>query len=74
MHSSGCAQRSVAVVALTASNLLAERDSSRLVANTNRQAAVLLGDSLRLVEKRAVQVEQRRDALDRALETVSKLA
>ncbi len=64
----------MAVVALTASNLLAERDSSRLVANTNRQAAVLLGDSLRLVEKRAVQVEQRRDALDRALETVSKLA
>ncbi|MHB2032820.1 MAG: hypothetical protein ACYCVE_05555, partial [Gemmatimonadaceae bacterium] len=52
---------------LDASNLLAERDSTRDVASANRRAAELLGDSLRLVEKRVVQLDQRRDELDRAL-------
>ena len=66
-HRLHAAQSSAAVAALSASNLLAERDSTRDVANANRRVAALLGDSLRVVQKRAVQMEQRGDALDRAL-------
>lgn len=53
--------------ALYATNVVAERDSTRDVAMTNRKATVLLGDSLRVVEKQVVQVVQRADALDVAL-------
>jgi len=60
-------RQSTAALALAASNLVAERDSTRDVANANRRAAAVLGDSLRVVQKRAVQMEQRGDALDRAL-------
>ncbi|MHB2032001.1 MAG: hypothetical protein ACYCVE_01350, partial [Gemmatimonadaceae bacterium] len=62
-HRLRAAQRSAAVAALDASNLRAERDSTRDVASANRRAAELLGDSLRLVEKRVVQLDQRRDEL-----------
>jgi hypothetical protein len=53
--------------ALAFTNLAAERDSTRDVATTNSRVAALLGDSLQLVEKHALQVAQRGDALDRAL-------
>jgi hypothetical protein len=56
-----------AALALHASNVSAERDSTRDVAAGNRKVAALLGDSLRLVEKQVVQAAQRSDALDRAL-------
>jgi hypothetical protein len=49
-----------AQLALHATNLAAERDSTRAV-------AVELGDSLRIVEKQVLQVAQRSDALDKAL-------
>ena len=52
---------------LAASNAGAARDSTREVALANARVARLLGDSLGLVEKRAQQVKQRADALDRAL-------
>lgn len=64
------AERSrTARTALHASNLVAERDSTRNVAMTNRRITRLLGDSLRVVERQVVQVAQRNDALDRALGT-----
>lgn len=52
---------------LSASNLAAQRDSTRHVAQVNARVASLLGDSLTLVEKRAQQVAQHADALDRSL-------
>ena len=52
---------------LRAGNLLAQRDSTRDVALSNARVARLLGDSLRLVQKRVQQVVQTRDQLDRAL-------
>ena len=52
---------------LAASNLAASRDSTREVARSNARVARVLGDSLRLVERRVQQVGQRTDALDRAL-------
>ncbi|MDB4878550.1 MAG: hypothetical protein JWM41_4996 [Gemmatimonadetes bacterium] len=60
-------QSRAATAALAVTNLAAERDSTRNVARTNKRVAALLGDSLQLVEKHAVQVAQRGDALDRAL-------
>lgn len=60
-------RESTASLALAASNLVAERDSTRDVAAMNHSIAAMLGDSLRIVEQRAVQVKQRSDALDRAL-------
>ncbi|MDB4874269.1 MAG: hypothetical protein JWM41_715 [Gemmatimonadetes bacterium] len=53
--------------ALAFTNLAAERDSTRNVAITNSRLAALIGDSLRVVEKHAIQVTQQQDALDRAL-------
>ena len=61
------AQADVAVLALQASNLEAERDSSRDVSRENRRVAMIIGDSLRVMEKQVIQVVQRRDGLDRAL-------
>jgi hypothetical protein len=53
--------------ALASSNIAAESDSTREVADVNGAVAGLLGDSLRLVEKRALQLAQRDDALDVAM-------
>ncbi len=61
------ARATIATALLAASNAEAARDSTRDVATTVRRVSNLLGDSLRLVEKRAVQSDQRGDALDRAL-------
>ena len=52
---------------LAASNLVAERDSTRQVGQANARVARMLGDSLGVVERRVRQVAQRADALDRAL-------
>ena len=54
-------------LALHVSNLQAARDSTRNVALENQAVAALAGDTLQVVEKRIVQVTQKRDALDRAL-------
>ena len=51
---------------LAAENVKAERDSTREVALENAKVAALLGDSLRVFEKRVVQISQKSDALDRA--------
>lgn len=61
------ARARAAAAALTATNLVAERDSTRDVAHTNRAVASLLGDSLKLVERRAMQIAQRGDDLDAAV-------
>ena len=63
----GAEHQHAAAAALFATNVTAERDSTRNVAAANRKVAAMLGDSLRLVEKEAVQVSQHGDALDRAL-------
>jgi hypothetical protein len=61
-------ERSRAAEAMLATtNVVAARDSTRNVALENQKVVHLLGDSLKLVEKRVVQVAQRRDALDQAL-------
>jgi len=57
----------ITALALAAGNLQAERDSTRDVAKANAGVAALLGDSVRIVERRAVQIAQTRDELDRAL-------
>ena len=59
-------------VALAASNAEAARDSTRDVAMDNARVAKIAGDSLRIVEKRIVQVTQGRDALDEALQRERK--
>jgi hypothetical protein len=56
-----------AASALALTNTVAARDSTRDLAATNQRVANLLGDSLRIVERQAVQITQRADALDRAL-------
>jgi hypothetical protein len=63
-------------VALQLENAVAARDSTRNVALENGTVAHLLGDSLRLVEKRVVQIAQTADVLDDALhrERVAKYA
>jgi hypothetical protein len=63
-------------VALQLENAVAARDSTRNVALKNGTVAHLLGDSLRLVEKRVVQIAQTADVLDDALhrERVAKYA
>ena len=61
------ARTHAAAASLRASNIVAERDSTRDVALENAKVAALLGDSLRVVERRVLQVAQRNDALDRAL-------
>lgn len=53
-------------LALEASNVRAERDSTRLVGASNERMARLLHDSLRLVERLVVQQVQQQDELDRA--------
>jgi hypothetical protein len=53
--------------ALAITNALAQRDSTRDAAAGDRRVARLLGDSLRLFQRRVVQVAQRGDALDKAL-------
>ena len=55
--------------ALAVSNMAAERDSTRSLTLTNARIAAIAGDSLRIVAKRAVQLEQQRDAVDNALGT-----
>jgi hypothetical protein len=54
-------------VALQLENAVAARDSTRDVALENGTVARLLGDSLRLVEKRVVQIAQKADVLDDVL-------
>ena len=54
-------------LSLVASNLVAARDSTRDVALENSRVAKIAGESLRIVEKRVVQLSQGRDALDEAL-------
>jgi hypothetical protein len=63
-------------VALQLENAVAARDSTRNVALENGTVAHLLGDSLRLVEKRVVQIAQTADVLDDVLhrERVAKYA
>lgn len=56
---------SIAAVAL--SNAVAERDSTREISGLSSGLAKVLGDSLRLVEKRVVQRNQRADAVDAEL-------
>jgi hypothetical protein len=51
---------------LAAENVKAERDSTRDVALENERVGALLGDSLRMVEKRVLQLSQVSDGLDRA--------
>jgi hypothetical protein len=58
-----------AVAALAVSNMEAQRDSTRSLALTNARIAAIAGDSLRIVTKRAMQLEQQRDAFDNALGT-----
>jgi hypothetical protein len=67
-HRVHTAQAHAAAVALRESNTVAERDSTRAVATTNHRVALLLGDSLHLVERRAMQLSQSRDAIDDALD------
>jgi len=59
-------------VALVASNLVAARDSTRDASLENARVAKIAGDSLRIVEKRVLQVKQSRDALDEALQRERK--
>ena len=59
----------VATLALSLENGVAQRDSTRRVALENHRIATLLGDTLQLFERKVVQVQQHRDALDRALRT-----
>ena len=63
----GRARERVTALALEATNVAAERDSTRNVAMMERKVARLLGDSLRIAERRVVQVTQHADALDKAL-------
>lgn len=58
--------------ALAAANAIAERDSTRDVGAENARVAKIAGESLRIVEKRVVQVKQSRDALDMALQRVKR--
>lgn len=51
---------------LTADSLAAALDTSRRVALSARDSARILGDSMTAVGRRAFQVQQRNDALDRA--------
>jgi hypothetical protein len=70
------ARKHAEVVALAASNLAAERDTTRDAAVGNERLSEILRDSLRLVERRIVQVSQRNDSLDVALgrERVARFA
>jgi hypothetical protein len=61
------ARRHAAAAQLAMVNLAAERDSTRDAALSNGRLAALAGDSLRIVERKVVQVSQRSDAVDRAL-------
>jgi hypothetical protein len=56
-----------AAAALTATNLEAERDSTRTVAQTNQRLTRLIGDSMHLVQRKVVQKQLRVDALERLL-------
>lgn len=58
-----------AMIALSAVNAAAERDSTHMVGLENKKVASLLGDTLELFEKQVMQAKQQRDALDRALRT-----
>src|SRR6185437_5941838 len=61
------ARQQASNIALAASNAAAERDSTRLFARATSTLASLLGDSVRLYERRVVQVVGERNALDAAL-------
>jgi hypothetical protein len=65
------ARQQVASVALEASNVVAERDSTRMFDRATNTLASLLGDSVRLYERRVVQVAGERNALDAALHTAT---
>lgn len=56
-----------AQVALSLINAEAARDSTRVLVGVSEVASRLLGDSVRVYQKRIVQVTQQRDALDRAI-------
>jgi hypothetical protein len=66
-HRVASARERVRTAALAALNAAAERDSTRDVASSNRAAAELLGDSLRVAERLVRQANLRADALDKAL-------
>lgn len=66
-HRLQAARAQATAAQLRESNLQAEQDSTRNVALENARVARMLGDSLRMVQKRVVQVAQVRDALDGAL-------
>lgn len=64
----GSARADNAQLALNASNITAAQDSTREITATNRQLRTELGDSVRVFQKRVVQIQQRADASDRAVE------
>lgn len=66
-HRVASEQTRAAKAALGLTNAIAERDSTRNAAAENQKVARLLGDSLAIVERHVVQVEQKADALDDAL-------
>lgn len=66
-HRANEAEERASTAALALANMAAERDSTRAAALTTQAATKLLGDSLRLVERRVLQAAQRGDAIDRAL-------
>jgi hypothetical protein len=61
------ARQQASSVALAASNVAAERDSTRMLARATSALASMLGDSVRLYERRIVQAAGERNALDAAL-------
>ena len=61
------ARRAAIVAAFRTSNAIAERDTTRLVVARSRALATVLGDSLRLFQRKVLQLTQHGDALDRAL-------
>lgn len=62
-------RRRAAILALGASNLVAERDSTRNLAVETEAVSHLLGGSLHAFGKLVIQTTQQRDALDDALGT-----
>jgi len=68
-HRLGAERRRTATLALSASNLVAERDSTHNIAVEHATVAQSLGDSLQAFGKLVIQTTQQRDALDDALRT-----
>ena len=68
-HRLATERRRAATLAPSASNLVAERDSTRNLAVETEAVSHLLGDSLQAFGKLVIQTTQQRDALDAALGT-----